>query len=86
LCYSDDCLALSQEEIDAFVKPEGYDELFEYASRLSAPFEFVRVDFYISKGQIIFGELTFTPSAGLDTDILPPTDVLLGEMLTLQQH
>ena len=60
LCYSDDCLALSREEIDAFVKPEGYDELFEYASRLSAPFEFVRVDFYISKGQIIFGELTFT--------------------------
>ncbi|BEL77383.1 MULTISPECIES: ATP-grasp fold amidoligase family protein [Serratia] len=86
LCYSEDCLALSQEEIDAFVKPEGYDELFEYASRLSAPFEFVRVDFYISQGRIIFGELTFTPSAGLDTDILPPTDVLLGEMLTLQQH
>ncbi|WP_440100009.1 ATP-grasp fold amidoligase family protein [Serratia ureilytica] len=86
LCYSEDCLALSQEEIDAFVKPEGYDELFEYAARLSAPFEFVRVDFYISQGQIIFGELTFTPSAGLDTDILPPTDVLLGKMLTLQQH
>lgn len=53
---------------------------------MSAPFEFVRVDFYISQGQIIFGELTFTPSAGLDTDILPPTDVLLGKMLTLQQH
>ncbi|MEX0634078.1 hypothetical protein M8494_27405 [Serratia ureilytica] len=46
------------------MKPEGYDELFEYASRLSAPFEFVRVDFYISKGQIIFGELTFTPPPG----------------------
>ncbi|ANS43060.1 Uncharacterised protein [Serratia plymuthica] len=84
LCYSQDCLALSQEEIDAFVKPEGYDELFEYARILSEPFEFVRVDFYISNGKVIFGELTFTPSAGIDTDILEPTDILLGKMLNLK--
>jgi len=84
LCYSQDCLALSQEEIDAFVKPDGYDELFEYARKLSEPFEFVRVDFYISNGKAIFGELTFTPSAGIDTDMLESTDVLLGKMLNLK--
>ncbi|CAI0836361.1 ATP-grasp fold amidoligase family protein [Serratia quinivorans] len=84
LCYSQDCLALSQQEIDAFVKPEGYDDLFEYARKLSAPFEFVRVDFYIANGKPIFGELTFTPSAGIDTDMLESTDILLGKMLKLK--
>lgn len=84
LCYSQDCLALSQEQIEAFVKPEGYDSLFEYARKLSEPFEFVRVDFYIANGKPIFGELTFTPSAGIDTDMLETTDVLLGKMLKLK--
>ena len=47
-------------------KPEGIDKAFEYAKILSKGFPFVRVDVYIVDGQVFFGELTFTPSAGLD--------------------
>ena len=34
------------------------------ASKLSADFDFVRVDLYNCHGEIHFGELTFTPVAG----------------------
>lgn len=64
-------------------KPEGIDEMFEYAYKLSKPFPFVRTDFYLNKGKIIFGELTFTPSAGLDIKRTPEVDRKLGELLVL---
>ena len=45
-------------------KPTDLDKILEYAVRLSAPFEFVRIDFYLSPGKIYFSEYTFTPSGG----------------------
>ena len=46
-------------------KPKQLDEMLEYAKVLSAPFEFVRIDFYIGADEkIYFSEFTFTPSAG----------------------
>jgi len=57
--------------------------MFEYAYKLSKPFPFVRTDFYLNKGKIIFGELTFTPSAGLDIKRTPEVDRKLGELLVL---
>ena len=42
-------------------RPDNFEKLFEYADKLSKPFPFVRVDFYLEKGEITFGELTFTP-------------------------
>lgn len=47
-------------------KPKMIDKMFDYADKLSSEFPFVRVDLYTSKDKIYFGELTFTPSAGLD--------------------
>lgn len=64
-------------------KPEGVDKLFEYADKLSAPFPFVRADFYVEKGKVIFGELTFTPCGGFDTGRLPETQLLFGSMVKL---
>ncbi|HEY4601036.1 MAG TPA: ATP-grasp fold amidoligase family protein [Cerasibacillus sp.] len=64
-------------------KPDGIDEMFKYAEKLCKPFPFVRADFYLDKGKTIFGELTFTPSAGLDTKRLPETDKILGDFLKL---
>lgn len=64
-------------------KPAHLDEMLKYAQILSKPFPFVRVDFYHVKDQIVFGELTFTPSGALDTDRLPETDRLFGSMLHL---
>lgn len=67
-------------------KPSLLAEMYEYAEVLSAPFPFVRVDLYVKGGQIYFGELTFTPSAGLDDNRLPETDLFLGDLLTLPPY
>ena len=45
-------------------KPENLTELLHVAERLSAEFEFVRVDLFNIRGRVYFGELTFTPLAG----------------------
>lgn len=63
--------------------PAGWDKMMDYAAKLSEPFPFVRADFYLEKGQVIFGELTFTPAAGLDRGKLPETDKLIGEQIVL---
>ncbi len=52
----------SHEEIQ---KPEHLEEMIHIASSLSKGFSFVRVDLYHIKGKIYFGEMTFTPMAGL---------------------
>ena len=64
-------------------RPEHFSQMVEYARRLSAPFPFVRVDLYDTDGAVVFGELTFTPSACLDTGRLPETDKMLGELLKI---
>ena len=64
-------------------RPKCLKQMLEYAGVLSAPFPFVRVDFYHVQDRIVFGELTFIPSGGLDTDRLPETDRLFGSMLRL---
>lgn len=51
-----------------FQKPEGWDKMYECATKLSKPFPLVRCDFYLSDGKVFFGELTFTNSAGMDPD------------------
>ncbi len=66
-------------------KPTSLDKLFEYADKLSRPFPFVRVDFYLEKGKITFGELTFTPCAGFDVNRLPETQLLFGKMVDLNK-
>lgn len=48
-------------------KPECLHRLLEISEKLSAPFPFVRCDFYIVGRKIYFGELTFTPASGLYT-------------------
>lgn len=64
-------------------KPEHLDEMFEVARILSKDFPFVRVDLYDTEGQVWFGELTFYPSAGFDTDYLPEVDRMYGEKMVL---
>ena len=64
-------------------RPENLDRMWEIAEKLCEPFPFVRVDLYDVNGHVVFGELTFTPSAALDTSRLPETDKYFGELLTL---
>lgn len=62
--------------------PDGFHKMKEYAFKLATDFKFVRADFYLLNGQVVFGELTFTPSAGLDVT-LQEADVILGGQLKL---
>ncbi|CAM3839166.1 ATP-grasp fold amidoligase family protein [Xenorhabdus thuongxuanensis] len=69
-------------------KPQGFEKLFDYAKTLSEPFPFVRVDFYLDNGNVIFGELTFTPAAGYDAELNNPenpyADLEIGKLLNLK--
>ena len=64
-------------------KPEGYEEMIEAAETLSNPFPFVRMDFYSIKGQIVFGEMTFTPSSGIDLDRTDAAQMKMGKLIRL---
>ena len=64
-------------------RPNGYEKIFEYAEKLAKPFPFVRADFYIDNGQVIFGELTFSPANGFDNNRLIETNVMFGSMLDI---
>lgn len=45
-------------------QPE-YEEMVELAEKLAAPFDFVKVDFFCADHRVFFGELTFSPGAGI---------------------
>lgn len=48
----------------ALEKPEALDDLLKYARILSEDFLHARTDFYIVDGKVVFGEITFSNSAG----------------------
>ena len=64
-------------------KPTEWGKMIEYARILTKPFPFVRCDFYIVNSKIYFGELTFTPCAGLDTEEPLYTSQLFGSLINL---
>lgn len=74
---------LEAEDGFSIEKPGNFDEMIRYADILCAPFPFVRVDLYDVEGKIYFGELTFTPASGFDTNRLPETDKMFGELLDI---
>lgn len=65
-------------------KPEQMDKMFEIAEILAKPFRYVRVDLYCEQNKIYFGELTFYPQSGFDTDYTVETDLYLGKKLELK--
>jgi len=62
-------------------KPLQLNELIRIAERLGEAVNFVRVDLYIVKETIYFGELTNTPEAG-QVYLPSPWDRKLGDMLS----
>jgi hypothetical protein len=46
-------------------RPKNLEKMIEIASVLSSEFDFVRVDLYNIDGHVLFGEMTFTPLAGI---------------------
>ena len=64
-------------------KPVCLEEMLEYAAKLSAPFRHARVDLYIVREKIYFGEITFTNGAGFDKFSSYDFDLMLGDLLKL---
>jgi hypothetical protein len=63
----------------AIARPINFEQMISIASRLSAGFDFVRIDLYNLNGKIYFGEFTFTPTAG-ELKLRPEGwDLKLGE-------
>lgn len=64
-------------------RPDELDQMIDIAKKLSEPFPFVRIDFYVDNGHVYVGEMTFSP--GLFLKINPVEwDRKLGEMLDLE--
>jgi hypothetical protein len=60
-------------------RPANLDEMLALAAKLSVGFGYVRVDLYNLGGRIYFGELTFTPAAGIIKYNPACWDLKLGE-------
>ncbi|MFD1613948.1 ATP-grasp fold amidoligase family protein [Gelatiniphilus marinus] len=59
-------------------KPENFDEMIAVVSKLSQPFDFVRLDLYSVNNTTYFGEFTFTPGSGMDKFISYNMDLEWG--------
>lgn len=64
-------------------KPEQFNEMLNIAKKLSNEFIYVRVDLYIVKNQIKFGEMTFTPACGYGKWDNIKNNELVGDMIKL---
>ena len=64
-------------------RPKHLDEMVRIAKILSKDFKLLRVDLYEANNRVYFGEMTFYPDSGFDTDILPSTDMDFGSWLVL---
>lgn len=78
-----DNVHLKYEHGETIPKPSVLPELLQYAEKLSAPFLHARVDFFIVKDKIYFGEITFTNGAGFDPITPFEFDKEMGNMLKL---
>ncbi len=67
-------------------KPECYDEMLKVVRELCKEFTFVRVDLYAMGKQVVFGELTFTPTGGLADFFTAEADLAVGEMLDISKE
>ena len=64
-------------------KPAALDEMLRLSRILAEGIPHVRVDWYIVRGQLYFGELTFYDGSGFDVYDDPADDLMIGSWLTL---
>ncbi|MCL9808473.1 ATP-grasp fold amidoligase family protein [Flavobacterium luminosum] len=76
--------SISQDFLEEEIaKPENLDEMITVARKLASDFIFVRVDLYYVSSKIIFGELTFFPTAGMKRFKIEHFNKELGEAIIL---
>lgn len=64
-------------------KPENLYEMIQIAEKLAKDFTYVRVDFYLVKSKVYFGELTFYHASGFQQFFQHKCDEKFGRMLDL---
>jgi hypothetical protein len=64
-------------------QPTCYPAMLEAAEALSAPFPYVRMDFYALGDRPLLGEMTFTPAGCIDTGYTDAAQRLLGDLIQL---
>ena len=64
-------------------RPKQLERMIEISRQLSADFDFVRVDLYEIHDKIYFGELTFSPAAGVLPSFTPQFVAQKGALLQL---
>lgn len=67
-------------------RPRCIETMFSIAEILSEGIPYVRVDLYYINGKTYFGELTFFPDSGFDSNLLMETDYYWGNMLVLPER
>ncbi len=68
-----------------FPRPQKLEEMLSLATDMAKDFCYVRVDFYYINNEIYFGELTFTPDAGIIKFTPPAVDEEWGKLIQLPQ-
>ena len=74
---------LNSEHPEKIQKPKTFKLMKKLAAELCKDFDHVRVDFYEVNGQVYFGEMTFTPGAGVFRYKSAGTDEYFGSLITL---
>lgn len=73
------------QNFEKFPKPANFEKMIEIARKLSKDFSFVRVDLYNINGDIYFGEMTFTPAAGLNMTLTEEANRYLGSLVDIKK-
>lgn len=68
---------------EKYNKPEQLEIMKKIAEKLSKDTKFLRVDFYLKEGQVLFGEMTFYPGAGFSKFYPEMYDNKLGKELKI---
>ncbi|OBX21890.1 teichuronopeptide biosynthesis TupA-like protein [Gelidibacter algens] len=67
-------------------EPSNFKEMKMLAEKLSKDFTYVRVDLYLVKGDIFFGELTFHHASGFQKFYTQECDYKLGQQLKITKQ
>ncbi len=68
-----------------FPRPERLDEMLSAARKLAGQYPFMRVDFYLVSGRLVFGEITLFPGGGFEPFLPLAFDETVGSWIPLPE-
>lgn len=84
--YIDAQILYPSQKERIFEKPEQLEEMLDLSRKLSKGFRHVRTDFYIARGQVYFGEMTFIHGAGTERIDPKELDFLMGSWIDISDR